>query len=382
MRKIFYEDINITEFTAKVVSCDFDTDRNVYKVLLDATAFFPEEGGQSADIGTLNDKEVLDVQIKDDLIYHYIKEPVDIGATVTGKVNWEQRFDFMQQHSGEHILSGLIHNRYGYNNVGFHLSKNEVTMDFNGVLDWVQIRDIELAANRIIYKNLPIEISYPTKEELLDMEYRSKIDIDGQVRIVTIPSVDACACCAPHVPTTGMIGIIKITGLQNYKGGIRLNILCGARALLDYTAKQDSVTTLAQDMSTKQENIVDGYNRLKEECQNLKANANALKERCLSMSIATLPSPSDSNNAILFTDITDNVAIRNTVNQLMENYSGYSIVFAGADDNYRFVAGSKTHDCNELSSKLRERFGAKCGGNNLMIQGSVCASKEQITNIF
>ncbi len=377
MRKIFYEDINITDFEATVVSCDYDETRKLHKVLLDATAFFPEEGGQSADIGTLDGQRVMDVQIKEDFVYHYVENVIDVGSMVSGHVDWNQRFDFMQQHSGEHILSGLIHNKFGYNNVGFHLSTNEVTMDFNGVLDWTQAREIELAANMIIYANLPIEISYPSKDELSNMEYRSKIEIDGQVRIVTIPGVDICACCAPHVAYTGQIGIIKIVGLQSYKGGVRLNILCGERALQDYNEKFDSVSTIAQDMSTKQDQIVAGYNRLKEECQSLKTKINDLQSICLSMSLSSLPSPEESESAVLFTDITDNVAIRNAVNELMERYSGYCAVFAGST-SYRFIIGSKNLDCSELAQRLRTELGAKCGGNKVMIQGSVEASRKEI----
>lgn len=391
MRKIFYEDINITEFDGKVMACEYDEARKLYKVLLDATAFFPEEGGQSADIGSLGGQRVMDVQIKDDLIYHYVENAMEVGTTVTGQVDWNQRFDFMQQHSGEHILSGLIHNKFGYNNVGFHLSNNEVTMDFNGTLTWEQARDIELEANRIVYQNLPVVILYPNAEELANMEYRSKIEIDGQVRIVAIPGVDMCACCAPHVATTGQIGIIKIVSVQSYKGGVRLSILCGERALRDYSAKFDSVSAIAQDMSTKQEQVVEGYQRLKDECQTFKSKVNELQARCLSMSLDTLPRPEESDNAVLFTDITDNMAIRNAVNELMERYSGYCAVFCGSDaagdngvgaDSYRFVAGSKSLDCSELAQKLRSELGAKCGGNKVMIQGSVDCSKGIIMKLF
>ena len=398
MSKLFYEDINITKFEAQVLSCDYDQDRKLYKVLLDQTAFFPEEGGQSADIGTLNGTEVMDAQIKNDLIYHYVEQDIEVGSTVSGLVDWNQRFDFMQQHSGEHILSGLIHNKYGYNNVGFHLSNNEVTMDFNGPLDWEQAREIELEANKIVYQNLPVNILYPTNDELINMEYRSKIEIDGQVRIVEIPGVDMCACCAPHVATTGQIGILKIVGVQSYKGGVRLNILCGERALKDYSLKYDSVSAIAQDMSTKQEQVVEGYQRLKDECQAYKYKVNELQAKCLSMSLTALPSPEESENAVLFTDITDNMAIRNAVNELMEKYSGYCGVFAGGDMasdnktgddcdgdkkvcNYRFVIGSKSSDCNELAQKLRSELGAKCGGNKVMIQGSVEAGKSEIERI-
>ncbi|MBE5933737.1 MAG: alanyl-tRNA editing protein [Lachnospiraceae bacterium] len=396
MRKIFYEDINITEFDGKVMACEYDEARKLYKVLLDATAFFPEEGGQSADIGSLGGQRVMDVQIKDDLIYHYVENAMEVGTTVTSQVDWNQRFDFMQQHSGEHILSGLIHNKFGYNNVGFHLSNNEVTMDFNGTLTWEQARDIELEANRIVYQNLPVEILYPSAEELANMEYRSKIEIDGQVRIVAIPGVDMCACCAPHVATTGQIGIIKIVSVQSYKGGVRLSILCGERALRDYNAKFDSVSAIAQDMSTKQEQVVESYQRLKDECQTFKLRVNELQAKCLNMSLAALPSPKESENAVLFTDITDNMAIRNAVNELMERYSGYCAVFGGSDGaggdgaggngvgsgSYRFVAGSKSLDCSELAQKLRNELGAKCGGNKLMIQGSVEGSKDRIIEVI
>ncbi len=382
MRKLFYEDINITEFEAVVVSCDYDNDKKLYKVLLDSTAFFPEEGGQSADVGTLNGQDVKDVQIKDDLVYHYVENAMEVGHKALGFVDWNQRFDFMQQHSGEHILSGLIHNKFGYNNVGFHLSTNEVTMDFNGTLSWEQIHVLEFEANKVIYKNLPIEISYPSSDELANMEYRSKIEIDGQVRIVTIPEVDVCACCAPHVAYTGQIGILKVAGLQSYKGGVRLNILCGQRALKDYSAKLDSVSAMAQDMSIKQDQVVEGYRRLKEECQALKLKVNDIQAKCLNMSLSSLPSPEESKNAVLFTDISDNVAIRNAVNELMEKYSGYCSVFAGENGSYRFVVGSKELDCNELATKLRSELGAKCGGNKVMIQGSVDGNKEQIESIF
>lgn len=398
MRKIFYEDINITEFEASVVSCEMDEAKKLYKVLLDATAFFPEEGGQSADVGILGGQQVMDVQIKDDLIYHYVEQAMEVGSTVSGQVDWSQRFDFMQQHSGEHILSGLIHNKYGYNNVGFHLSNNEVTMDFNGVLTWEQAREIELMANKIVYQNIPVEILYPTADELVNLEYRSKIEIDGQVRIVEIPGVDMCACCAPHVASTGQIGIIKIVGLQNYKGGVRLNILCGERALRDYSEKFDSVSAIAQDMSTKQEQVVEGYQRLKDEYQSFKYKVNELQAKCLGMSLAALSGPEESKNAVLFTDITDNVAIRNAVNELMERYSGYCGVFAGGEAgdnrdgsgcdgdskgcNYRFVVGSKSLDCNELAQKLRSELGAKCGGNKVMIQGSVEAGREAIEKVL
>ena len=383
MQKLFYEDITITDFTATVISCEPIPDQKLYRILLDATAFFPEEGGQTADKGTLNEQIVKDVQIENDLIYHYVDKPFAPGDTVTGHVDWEQRFDFMQQHSGEHIVSGLVHERFGYNNVGFHLSVNEVTLDFNGPLTPEDIREVELLANQAIYRNLPIEISYPTKEELTILAYRSKIEIDGQVRIVTIPGVDVCACCAPHVATTGAIGIIKITNCQSHRGGVRLNILCGQRALMDYNKKQDSVTAVSVALSAKPDFIADAVLKLKEDMLKQKERINALQAQYLEVCISTLPSPSESENALLFVDPMDTIALRNTVNTLAERYSGYCGVFSGNEETgYQFIVGSSQKDCRALAQTLRETFGAKGGGSTSMIQGSVTASRERIETLW
>ena len=392
-RKLFYEDIHQTQFHATVISCEQldiqPTSKSeaskaapLYRILLDATAFFPEEGGQSADIGTINEQEVLDVQIENNCIYHILKTPFTPGETVIGHVNWERRFDFMQQHSGEHILSGIVHERFGYNNVGFHLSANDVTMDFDGVLTDEQIQTIELAANRVIWLNLPVEISYPSPAELPNLSYRSKIEIDGQVRLVSIPGVDVCACCAPHVEFTGQIGLIKIANVQSYKGGVRLTILCGRRALDDYNTKMQSITTIAQSMSVKQVQVVDAFEKLREENQSLRETIHALQANYLSMALSTLPAPSEAKHAILFTDITDNIAIRNAVNELTSRYEGYCSIFFGAENDYRFILGSRHLDCTQIAQTLRTNLDAKCGGNALMIQGSVACEKNAVSCLF
>ena len=379
MRKLFYEDINITDFTATVLSCEPAEGDKLYKVLLDATAFFPEEGGQSADKGTLNSLPVADVQIENDCIYHYVEKPLEAGTTVSGHVDWEQRFDFMQQHSGEHIISGLVHKHFGYNNVGFHLSVNEVTLDFNGELTNEQLLAIEKEANQVVFQNLPIQISYPSKEELTDLAYRSKIEIEGQVRIVTIPGVDVCACCAPHVSRTGAIGLIKIINCQSHRGGVRLNILCGQRALSDYNAKQNSVSTISVLLSAKQNLVSDAVNRLKEENLQQKEKYNTLQAIYLDACLCALPSPAETADAILFVGPMDTIAIRNAVNGLVTRYRGYCAIFSGTEtEGYQFIVGSQSADCKVLAQTFREKLGAKCGGNTPMIQGSITATQNAI----
>ena len=389
MKKLYYEDVHMTEFEATVTECTYDEKKKVYKIVLDQTAFFPEEGGQVADKGTLSfvqgmgleptSLSLLDAHIKQDIIYHYVEKEIPVGTIVKGNVDWEQRFDFMQQHSGEHVISGLVNKQYGFDNVGFHLGLQEVTLDFNGVLTLEELREIETKANEAIWKNIPINIAFPSSEELSALEYRSKLDLTENVRIVTIPGYDTCACCAPHVDTTGQIGMIKITNVQSHRGGIRVNILCGNRALKDYTVKQNNAATISAALSVKQDLIADGVDRLKEENFKQKEVMNRLQATILKNMADNLPTPDESNHAILFVEPMDDIAIRNLINELVPKYTGYVGVFWGNNtDGYRYIVGSSTLDCRELATALREKFGAKGGGKAPMIQGNVLTTKAQI----
>ena len=230
--KLFYQDSHRSTFTAIVQ--EVRPSGNGYEIILDRTAFFPEGGGQSSDTGSLGGVSVSDVQEIDGKIIHYTDGPLVEGTEVEGCIDWTERFSKMQQHTGEHIVSGLIHKIYGYHNVGFHLGTDSVTLDFNGVVPKEKLHEIEQLANEAVAKNLPVQVLYPMDEELSKISYRSKIEIEGQVRIVVIDGYDVCACCAPHVKQTGEIGLIKLVGMQNYKGGVRISMLCGFRALEDY----------------------------------------------------------------------------------------------------------------------------------------------------
>ena len=383
MEKLFYQDTRMIDFEAVVTDCFKDEKNQGWQVLLDRTAFFPEEGGQTADKGTLNGKEVLDVQIEGDIIYHRMAEPMEVGSTVEGCVDWDHRLDFMQQHSAEHILSGLLYKHYGFHNVGFHLSVNEVTMDFDGQLTWEQLREIETKANEVVWKDLPVYAYFPTEEELKNMEYRSKMEIEGDVRIVEIVGVDACACCAPHVSFTGEIGVIKIISAMNHRGGMRLTLLCGNRALKDYSFRQDTFSVLTSMLSAKPEKILEAVKRLQEETANLKNTANQLANQLMELKLHSLPSPVESENALLFVELSNMVAVRNTVNDLTARYKGYCAIFAGNDaEGYSYIVGSSTLDCREMATLLREQLGAKGGGTAPMVQGNVKATKEQISKLF
>ena len=377
--KLFYEDSHRTGFTAKVISCEEAKDG--YRVVLDQTVFFPEGGGQYADTGVLGTVNVTDVHEKDDVIYHYTTAPLEVGSIVTGKINWEERFEKMQQHTGEHIVSGIVHERFGYNNVGFHLGADYCTMDFDGTISKEQLKEIEAAANEAVYQDLEIEILYPSKDELKDMDYRSKIEIEGQVRIVKIPGYDVCACCAPHVKRTGEIGMLKVMNYQNYKGGVRISILCGFRALEAFRQKCDIISELMGIFTTNQEAIVDNVTKLKAVNQSLKSELGTAKSALLDYKVAELPA--DTEDAVLFEDGIDTNTARNCVNGLVEKYSGFSAFFTGNDEaGYSFIIGSKNADCNTVAAALRNKLGARGGGKPVMVQGSVKAAKSEIEEVL
>lgn len=382
-RKIYYEDVHQTDFTAVVTECLPAKEDGLYLIVLDASAFFPEEGGQSADKGTLNEHEVLDVTIKQGILYHKSNTALPVGSEVTGHVDWNRRFDFMQQHSGEHMISGLLHSHFGLDNVGFHLSDREVTLDMNGDVSLEQLRLIEQEANTFIWKNLPVNISWPAPDELDSLNYRSKLALTENVRIVEIPGVDICACCAPHVDTTGQIGLIKIVNVQSHRGGVRINILCGNRALADYTEKQDSVWAISSLLSAKQPEVADAVVRTKEDARRQKERANTLQAELLSVQMNALPSPEAVDHVILFVGELDTIALRNAVNDLTAKYSGYCGVFAGNDEcGYRFIVGSASQDCQGLAVRMRQELQAKGGGSAPMIQGNVNAAADRITTLW
>ena len=365
--RLFYEDAYIKEFDAKVLSCEKDGDR--YKAVLDKTAFFPEEGGQSPDKGTLSGVAVLDVQSKGEVIYHYLAAPIPEGDTVHGIIDWERRFGFMQHHTGEHIFSGIVHDKYGYENVGFHLSDHIVTMDYSGSLSAEEVKEIEILANKAVFANLKVKAYFPPKEELAGLSYRSKKELTGDVRIVEVPGVDVCACCAPHVNYTGEIGQIKVMSRQSYKGGVRLSIACGLKALVEMQKKQEMLETLSKEFSAGEDEIITLVQKDKEKIKKLNYKISCLGEELLAIKAAMISE--DIEDVYLVVNAADDAAMRKTVNALTEKHTGICAVFSGNDkDGFVFIAGSSTGDCREFAKKMREECGAKGGGTERMVQGN------------
>lgn len=386
-------------FTATVLSVEAGKASDTLSVTLDATAFFPEGGGQYADRGTLAGCPVLDVQEEDGIITHTVSvahtndgtRPFSAGSAVTGEVDAAIRFARMQNHSGEHIISGIVHRLYGYRNVGFHLGDRgetpDVTLDFDGVLTRAQLDAIEDEANAIVAACLPIKAYYPDPTELSAMSYRAKLDLTEGVRMVQIgPDSDVkdrCACCAPHVDNTGEIGVIKLLDFIHYKGGVRIHMLCGSWALRDYRRRYTAVASMAAAMSVKQEDVTTGFDRLRDEIEDKKQVIATLRGKLEDMTVATI-TPTEGS-LCLFDEGLEAIEMRRLLNRATEKCGRLCGVFSGNDrDGYRFVIGRGNPDI-DLKKQIKEinaALSARGGGSSEMLQGSSAATRAVIEAYF
>ncbi len=378
-KKLYYENSHQDSCRATVLSCEWNEKKQCYEVVLDQTVFFPEGGGQYADTGVLGSVKVLDVREKDEVITHYTDGALQLGTEVDGTINYEERFSKMQQHTGEHIVSGIVHRTFGYDNVGFHLGQELVTMDFNGTFTPEQLQQVEYEANEAVVKNLPIVVTYPTREELDQLDYRSKKELTGQVRIVEIPGYDVCACCAPHVKLTGEVGIIRLIDAVKYKGGTRVTMVCGFRALKDYRMKEDNVREISRLLSAKPEESAQAVHRLQDEARMWKEKLVHAQTRAMEQILDNLTE--NVENYFVFEEDVDKNVARRFADEGKGKCHGICGIFLGNDaDGYRYILGSESVDLKAFSKGFHEALGGKGGGKSEMIQGTVTGSEEMIRN--
>ena len=378
--KLYYEEPYAREFKANIVSLEGAD------AVLDRTLFFPEEGGQSPDRGTLAGYAVTDVRINDGVIHHMLDLPADhdlkAGDEVRGVIDWDHRFSNMQQHSGEHLLSGIVCSMKGYDNVGFHLSDTEVTVDFSGPLTDDELDIIEKKANEAVWADIPSEIRFLSGPEKENFPYRSKIDIPGDVRVVTFPGIDSCACCAPHVRRTGEIGIIKIISAVSWKGGVRLSILCGRRALALIADEHRILTDTARHLTTSADQVIPRIKKMQDESAALSRAGRRLGSELMDLKIAKALERS-GGDVCIFLDGADPASAREAVTKAAEMTSGLAAVFLGNDESgYTFTAASKGDDCAAFVAAMRTRLAAKGGGKAGFAQGSVPASMADIEAVL
>ncbi len=375
--RLYDEDAYCRRFQATVQRCEHDD--NGYRVVLDRTAFFPEGGGQAADSGTLGGASVTDVQIVDGEIYHYTDGPLAVGECVTGELDWDVRFMRMQKHTGEHIVSGIVHRLYGYENVGFHLGSEDVTLDFDGELTREQLDHVEDMANEVIWSNVAVTACYPTRQELETLAYRSKKELSGAVRIVTVEGCDVCACCAPHVGRTGEIGVLKLLDAIRYKGGMRIHMQCGRDALVDYRLRYTQTAAMAAALSVKQQEVLRAVERLAEHRDSLAGDLRLAKRR-LAIAQAQALELTDGA-ACLIVEPTDMEAIREAVAALAARCADVCAVFSGTDgEGYQFAASGG--DLPAVMEQMKSKLGARGGGSSQMVQGRVAATAAEIRGFF
>ena len=377
--KLYYTDSHIHEFSARVLSCE--KAKKGFAVVLDKTAFFPEGGGQPADTGIIGPAAVRDVQEQNGEIFHYTDQALTPGEEYACALDWEQRLCRMQNHSGEHIVSGITHKLYGFDNVGFHMGAECMTIDFSGELSWEQLTEIETLANQAVRDDLPVKTCFPGPEALSQMEYRSKLELTRDVRIVEIPGTDRCACCAPHVKRTGEIGLIKLLSAERHRGGVRIELVCGMDALRECRLMQENVTAVSGLLSAKRARSAAAVERVL-------AEQASLKERVaeLSMALARLKAERfgyTEGNICVFDKVLDEVALRELVNLLMEKCGGMAGAFSGSDETgYMYIIGSKNIDLRSHSREINAAINGKGGGTAEMIRGRASTSAENIQKIM
>jgi len=378
-KRIYETDAYCREFEAVVLSCE-KLDEN-YHIILDQTAFFPEGGGQSADIGEIDGVEVFDVQIVNGQIIHKARGELKAGKTVVGKIDWPLRFSRMQSHAGEHLVSGIIHSMFGYSNVGFHMSESLVTFDFDGPISQSAMEEIEEKANKAIYENVAITAFCPDASELESINYRSKLDLDAGVRLVTIDGYDCCACCAPHPSRTGDIGVIKIINFYSHKGGTRIEMLAGINAFRDYRSLHNSNKSMMGLLSASRDSVSEVVEREHETLSELKAENKKLSQK---LAFYGLDLFEVGNSVCAFSQNSTYDDLIYCANTLNERDIDFCFLFSQTEgDNYIYVVSSKANDVRKLVLELNRELNGKGGGKPSHAQGKIVAtSKEQIVGFI
>ena len=377
-RKLYYEDCHRAEFDATVRSC-VEADGK-YWVALDQTAFYPEGGGQAADTGSLGDAKVLHTKEEGETVLHLCDKALEVGSTVTGRIDYGPRFDRMQQHTGEHILSGLVFEKYGFHNTGFHMGADSVTVDFDGIIPTEDLQDLERRVNEALWQDIPLKIWTPSPEELPSVFYRTKRALPWPVRIVQIPGYDSCACCGVHVARTGEVGLAKLLSCVRFRTGVRIEMLCGRQALEFLSRSHEQNTLVSRAFSANLMETGDAAQRMNETVDGLKARIGEL-QRQIFASIAE-KSAGQGNVRILREDL-DAAGVRNLADLVADSSGGTAAVFSGSDTaGYSYCLMSRMEDLRPLGKAMNEALNGRGGGKAGFQQGSVKALRKEIEAFF
>lgn len=375
-QKLYETDAYICRFEAEILSCNKDV--RGYKLILDKTAFFPNGGGQPSDIGNISGARISDVQIEADEIVHYSDKPFAEGEKVTCEIDFERRHGFMQNHTAEHIVSGLVFKEFGFDNIGFHLNESEVTFDFNGFFKPGQLNLLELEANRVVWCNLSVETFYPSPEELVNIPYRSKDGIDGKIRLVKIGNADICACCAPHVRSTGEIGLIKFLGTEKQHGGTRIFMKCGRYALEDYRKKESDIKLISESLSVRPEDVRSAFLSQLDRLESIRQETRQLKSMIIDCKIKEFDT---SKTAVVMEDA-DIRDLQVLADGLHKTYGGVRIALSENRSGAAFVMCGEEPEIAVEFEELKAVFNIRGGGRDTIRQGSILAPFNEIKEYF
>ena len=377
-RKLFYEDSHIKTFTGRITGCE-QTEKG-YEITLDATAFYPEGGGQACDLGTLAGVRVLDVRERGEEIVHLCEGPLEVGAEVSGEIDWTRRFHLMQQHTGEHIVSGIIHRRYGWHNVGFHMGTDIITIDFDGPIPAEALPEIEAEANEAIWANLPVRCWYPSEEELPTVGYRTKKALPWPVRIVEVPGYDKCACCGTHGANTGEVGLVKLFTVMKFHQGVRIEMACGSSALKLLNQAYDQNRLVSQAFSAKIAETGDAARKMNEALTAEKFRANGLQKQLFRF---VAEGYAGAGDVVHFADDLEPALIRDLADAIADRCGGLAAVFSGDDGNgYGFAMVTREGDLRPLGKAMTQKLSGRGGGKPNFQQGRVGVTREQIEQFF
>lgn len=375
--RLYYTNPYERECSAKVLRCE-ETKKG-WEILLDTALFYPTGGGQPCDLGSIGDAQVLDVCERGAEVIHLCDRALTVGEEYLCKIDWDRRFMLMQQHSGEHLVSGIIHSRFGYDNVGFHMGSDTVTIDFSGELTMEQLREVELAANEAIWQNFESNIFFPEADRLAVLPYRSKKELTGAVRLVQFGETDLCACCGLHVKRTGEIGLIKLLSTTRFHAGSRVELLCGKRALAHLNILCDQNREISALLSAKPVQTAAAVQRMKDELAQSQYRQGAMENQLFAMKAEALK---DAGDVLLFEDELSSDSLRRLTDSILQVCGGRCAVFAGADGNYKYAIGCQDGDLRNLAKIMNAALNGRGGGKPNFVQGSVAASKAQIEDFF
>lgn len=391
MTKRLYDlDSHQKEVESTVLSCL--PAENGFDVVLDETVFFPEGGGQPSDTGKLGEATALHVREEGGEIYHRVDRPLAVGSTVLGKIDWARRFELMQQHTGEHLLSFSFYELFSASNVGFHLALDYATIDFDKPVMREQIVEAELLANRFVWKNLPVQTNfYDSEAEVLALHLRKHAEgLVPPIRIVHVEGADMCTCCAPHCYTTGEIGSIFVADASSYKGGTRITFFCGERALRLHRAQHDDLDSLARRFSCQREGVVAAVKKLSDDYGALKKSERELAKALNGyMAAEFLASAATAGKFRVVAQLVVGVDAGRLkdLSQACATEKTIALLISHCEEKLFYVLSTGANfplDVSELMPAVNAALGGKGGGRGSLAQGTapgVSGAKEALEQI-